>query len=365
MHYKAKFNRERPSQVCPALLPPIPVPGHASYPSGHATQAHLMALCVADVVRNAVLDANLKALAARIAKIERSLVCTIQATLTPGRFWQKKPSIGCSNARLAIIARQIEVRTRNGCCPQRMEMEMIMQGADVDAHGLPGAARAGENIAPAACTDLDSEVGHKFDPATATDMELERLKLPPRPDPRTCPLSYEHWVRGLSQPLCVIEPELAFDANRDRRLSDTSLNWSGAYIRPRVSRKFTRIQGMWVVPRPYPPQIQDRWVKGRRYHSSTWIGLDGFDLSSLSLPQLGTGQNVTVKSRTELDIKTYAWCQWWVRGLDGQRGPQIITNLKVRPGDLMYCEITVLGPKRVVGNIKNRPHRGLCRLHVR
>jgi len=39
MHYKRKFNRPRPSQISPALLPPIDVPGHASYPSGHATES--------------------------------------------------------------------------------------------------------------------------------------------------------------------------------------------------------------------------------------------------------------------------------------------------------------------------------------
>ena len=46
MYYKDKFKRVRPSQLCPALLPPIAVPGHASFPSGHSTQAHLAAACV-------------------------------------------------------------------------------------------------------------------------------------------------------------------------------------------------------------------------------------------------------------------------------------------------------------------------------
>ena len=49
MEWKAKYMRPRPSQICPALLPPIAVPGHASYPSGHSTQAHLMALCMGAV----------------------------------------------------------------------------------------------------------------------------------------------------------------------------------------------------------------------------------------------------------------------------------------------------------------------------
>jgi membrane-associated phospholipid phosphatase len=42
--------RPRPSQLCPWLMPPIPVPGHASYPSGHATQATLLSGLLAIVM---------------------------------------------------------------------------------------------------------------------------------------------------------------------------------------------------------------------------------------------------------------------------------------------------------------------------
>lgn len=49
MYFKNLYSRPRPSQLCPALLPPIEIPGHASFPSGHSTQAHLMALCTNDV----------------------------------------------------------------------------------------------------------------------------------------------------------------------------------------------------------------------------------------------------------------------------------------------------------------------------
>jgi membrane-associated phospholipid phosphatase len=50
MYFKNLYSRPRPSQLCPALLPPIEIPGHASFPSGHSTQAHLMALCMNDVL---------------------------------------------------------------------------------------------------------------------------------------------------------------------------------------------------------------------------------------------------------------------------------------------------------------------------
>ena len=64
--------RPRPSQVCPALSPPVPVPGHPSYPSGHSTEAHLVTLCLEDVLKKhkkyASVTADLQALADRIAR---------------------------------------------------------------------------------------------------------------------------------------------------------------------------------------------------------------------------------------------------------------------------------------------------------
>jgi membrane-associated phospholipid phosphatase len=70
-HFKWLNNRRRPSQVCPALRPPIQVPGHAAYPSGHATQAFLIATSLAGVFpanSKPGSEMALQALAARIAR---------------------------------------------------------------------------------------------------------------------------------------------------------------------------------------------------------------------------------------------------------------------------------------------------------
>ena len=71
MYWKSQFNRARPSQVFPLLLPPISVPAHPSYPSGHATQSHLIAELVAGtlpgILGNAIRP-TLKAMAVRIAE---------------------------------------------------------------------------------------------------------------------------------------------------------------------------------------------------------------------------------------------------------------------------------------------------------
>ena len=49
MHYKYKYKRPRPSQVDRRIDPALRVPGHYSYPSGHATQAHLIEAALTDV----------------------------------------------------------------------------------------------------------------------------------------------------------------------------------------------------------------------------------------------------------------------------------------------------------------------------
>jgi hypothetical protein len=41
--------RPRPSQVCSTIFPPVPVPGHSSYPAGHALIAWLTTKCLEDI----------------------------------------------------------------------------------------------------------------------------------------------------------------------------------------------------------------------------------------------------------------------------------------------------------------------------
>ena len=66
MYWKSRYRRLRPSQIRTKLLPPMQVPGHASYPSGHATQGHLIAYGMRLVVP--APNANLIGLAERIAR---------------------------------------------------------------------------------------------------------------------------------------------------------------------------------------------------------------------------------------------------------------------------------------------------------
>ena len=49
MYYKHRFNRVRPSFLCPGLVPPFGPPAHPSFPSGHSSQGHLIALLLLEI----------------------------------------------------------------------------------------------------------------------------------------------------------------------------------------------------------------------------------------------------------------------------------------------------------------------------
>jgi acid phosphatase (class A) len=50
MYFKRIHHRARPSQICPTLYPPVSVPGHGSYPAGHALIAHLTSIALMQIV---------------------------------------------------------------------------------------------------------------------------------------------------------------------------------------------------------------------------------------------------------------------------------------------------------------------------
>jgi acid phosphatase (class A) len=66
VYLKRRYQYVRPSQIYPRLTPPLPVPAHSSYPSGHALISYLMALMATEIVPE-LGDAAQK-LALRIAR---------------------------------------------------------------------------------------------------------------------------------------------------------------------------------------------------------------------------------------------------------------------------------------------------------
>jgi hypothetical protein len=224
-----------------------------------------------------------------------------------------------------------------------------------------------------------------FNPLTASDEVLETFKLPPRPNAQSSPRAFENWRRAMSPPLrfianeeleaLVLDPKNLFTINARRRqrqllASDSaqlSNNWSGAYIRDDLGETYNLIQGTWMVPQPYPPPPRipgGQWSHGE-FTASAWIGLDGTDPGSLSMPQIGTTQRVCVATDTsnplDLDVTVTAWWEWWFK--DDPNAHQIdisATVFTVQPGEVIYAQLNVLNPTTVRAFFKNQSSGQVC-----
>jgi hypothetical protein len=133
-----------------------------------------------------------------------------------------------------------------------------------------------------------------------------------------------------------------------------SRNWSGAVILARDAERIRRITASWLVPEPALPMGETiaKLPRAGAWQSSTWIGLDGYRLSSRGLPQIGTVSEVTASGP-----RAYAWTQWWVRG---QKLPPVtIDSFEVRPRDRIIAALDVSpGWREVRFSITCEPPKG-------
>lgn len=131
--------------------------------------------------------------------------------------------------------------------------------------------------------------------------------------------------------------------------TETSSNWSGAYITANQDKRFLQVWGLWTVPANLKlPPAPFQGPPGIEYRVANWIGLDGQRLYfASSLPQMGTTSILQVDGST----RSEAWVQWFERESDD---PHIVLlKLTVRPGDTVLCFVTVLGPQHVACVIIN------------
>jgi hypothetical protein len=74
-----------------------------------------------------------------------------------------------------------------------------------------------------------------------------------------------------------------------------------------------------------------------------WVGIDGHDAASHSLPQVGSGQWLTADGGGNINPSYFAWWQWFVRG--GEHNHQVaIKLLSVHPDDKLYAQVTAVAP---------------------
>ena len=196
-----------------------------------------------------------------------------------------------------------------------------------------------------------------YDPRDRPDSELASFALPPRPDRSTAPVAYRNWYRAMSPPLVFPpRPEVLADmfavlptsvrgarfANF-RSIAESSRNWSGGYVRPKDRSPVALVQGKWHVPSTSAPSA------GAEYAVSSWVGLDGNDPASISMPQVGV-QAAHVENPSEEWL--LAWWQWWVKPAPDALQIAILT-LPITTGDEIYAQVQAVGPTEASFFIKN------------
>lgn len=210
-----------------------------------------------------------------------------------------------------------------------------------------------------------------FDALTAADAQLDHYRLPARPDPAVAPQMRVLWDRVFARPRVYVVPELRIRPELlhpllsapSGGLSDgaaavgrrwgSSRNWSGAVIAARDGMLFDRVHASWRVPQAAMPAdaaevlAKPDGLPGGAWKASMWVGLDGYRLCSMSLPQIGTTSVINAAGVA----RYYLWVQWWVRGK--LYGEVEVSNFPVAQDDEITAFLEVTKPDDVGFNVHN------------
>jgi hypothetical protein len=216
-----------------------------------------------------------------------------------------------------------------------------------------------EMPAPVQQQSLRNRPAGKIRPALALDDALRLTDeqalaggYPLRPNQDEVPQAFQSWLKAVSTPTTVIEPQLITDPEITHGKGvqagpATFTNWSGFELDR--SQLFRPIGGSGLTP-PYDTVVGE-WVVpavtsefNKTTYSTLWVGLDGD--ATPDLVQAGTEQdsmNVTITlpfggSPVNYTISTYyAWTEF----LPQQPFEQKIANFAVHPGDLIYTQVWI------------------------
>lgn len=183
-----------------------------------------------------------------------------------------------------------------------------------------------------------------FDPLKASSRALLAHGYPARPDAKRHPKLHEQWNRMLSRPIRLIEPQFAVMTDKARGSHSYGLpiagnGWCGSTAFAAKGDSVTFVSGQWTVPHIVAPVVGDCIV-------ANWIGIDGANgdpnlNDSYDILQAGTTQLIDYTEHwygDSNDYLSFVWFEWY------PAPPIEITNLKVSPGDVMYCVICAYSP---------------------
>ena len=190
-----------------------------------------------------------------------------------------------------------------------------------------------------------------FDPSSASDADLKRIGLPPRPDRVHSAKAYASWLRAMTTPVTriaaakILRADVVHGPARLRhgaalqtlqkktatarkQAPATSNNWSG-FVDIGGSGQFSAAFGEWYVPSVYTD------ANDSPAYSSLWEGIDG------------DGSGDVIQNGTEQDAQQiwfpfigdilftnyYAWYEYYP-----DNGSTQISNFNVSPSDDIYSE---------------------------
>jgi hypothetical protein len=165
-----------------------------------------------------------------------------------------------------------------------------------------------------------------FNPATASDYQLERYGYPPRPDLDTTTDAYAEWLRAVTAGQTaiastgVLRPDRIHDLSRVNG-TGTSSNWSGM-VDVGAHGQFDKTLAKWDVP---SVGVDEEHSPA---YSSLWVGLDGY--SSGDIVQDGTESDAVWVFGSSLS-SYFAWVEYYPDG-----GATELPNFDLSPGDQVY-----------------------------
>lgn len=207
-------------------------------------------------------------------------------------------------------------------------------------------------------TSLADEILQQIHPASHPPKDFDRLKasnpdlvkygLPPRPPQGSDQQIQDRWHYNMSQPLHYIYPNFHIKRNGlhhrkpatvpDNSTTSISPDWCGAILSPPQGQRFLAVCANWTVPNAYPPDSarigESTWNDGVYYRCIT-VGLDGEGENTCDL-LIGTTSEVEVSGGRIIRQSAYAQARYPTVGPDVE-----LTNFTTNPGDLICGRVNI------------------------
>ena len=215
----------------------------------------------------------------------------------------------------------------------------------------PGAIRKRETSSANEILEQIHPASHPpkdFDRLKASNPELIKYGLPPRPPQGSDQRIQDRWHRNMSLPLHYIYPSFHIKRNGshnrksmvvpDNSTTSMSPDWCGAILSPPQGQRFLAVCANWAVPNVYPPDSarigESTWNDGVYYRCIT-VGLDGAGENACDL-LVGTTSEVEVSCGHITRQSAYVRVRYPTNGPDVE-----ITNFVINPGDFICGRVHI------------------------